>query len=71
MQRTAILVSQPARTHASPGWADVLGRAWEDLALSDDDRFLREGCDPVDVEWRLKRLERGRADRFGPLDPSA
>jgi hypothetical protein len=41
------------------------------MTLDADERFIRSACDLADLEWRLHRLERGRADRFGPLHPGA
>jgi len=37
--------------------------------LDDDDRFLHDARDLVDLEARLRRLERGRACRFDSLPP--
>ena len=71
MERTAILIRPAARRPAAAGWAASLRDAWDELTLTDDERWLREARDPADVEWRLKRLERGRAERFGRLDPLA
>jgi hypothetical protein len=71
MQRTATLIQQHARAPAVSGWCAWLRSIWKEFALSDDERFLCEARDPVEVEWRMKRLERGRSERFGPLDPSA
>jgi hypothetical protein len=71
MQRTAALIPQPAFAAAARGsrWATSLRRAWEDLTLDADERFLRGASDLSDMESRLRRLERGRAERFGPLHP--
>jgi hypothetical protein len=71
MQRTATLIPQPALAAAapSPRWVSWLRRAWADLTPDADERFLRGACDLADLEWRLRRLERGRAERFGPLHP--
>jgi hypothetical protein len=71
MQSAATLTRQPAGTVAVSRWGAWLRRAWDQLTLAEDERFLRAACDPVDLERRLRRLERGRADRFGPLDPHA
>lgn len=46
-----------------------LRRAWERFMRDEDSRFLGEARDLADLEGRLRRLERGRADRFGPLPP--
>jgi hypothetical protein len=71
MQRTATLTPQPGLAPAArgPRWATWLRRAWEDLTLDADERFLRGARDLADMECRLRRLERGRAERFGPLHP--
>jgi hypothetical protein len=71
MQRTATLTPQPAVTVAASRWVAWLRRAWVELTLDDDERFLRGARDPVELEWRLRRLERGREERFAPLDPHA
>jgi hypothetical protein len=71
MQRTANLTPQPVVMLAASRWGAWLRRAWGELTLDDDERFLRGASDPVDLEWRLRRLERGRAERFAPLDPHA
>ena len=71
MQRTTTLIPQPALAAAARGsrWATWLQRVWEDLTLDADERFLRGARDLADMEWRLRRLERGRAERFAPLHP--
>jgi hypothetical protein len=71
MQRTVTLIPQPAFAAATRGsrWAAWLQRIWENITLDADERFLRGACDLADLEWRLRRLERGRAERFGPLHP--
>ena len=71
MQRAATLIPQSAVTAAASRWLARLRHAWDALTLDDDERFLRAARDPVDLEWRLRRLERGRAERFAPLDPDA
>jgi hypothetical protein len=48
-----------------------LRRAWHQLTLDADERYLGAARDLPDLEWRLRRLERGRAERFAPLDPDA
>lgn len=53
----------------APRWPAWLRRAWAALARDDEDRELSEACDHADLERQLRRLERGRADRFGPLPP--
>jgi len=37
------------------------------LAAHDDPGLLSEARDLADLEQRLRRLERGRAERFAPL----
>ena len=71
MQRAATLIPQPAVAAASSCWLARLRQAWDALTLDDDERFPRAARDPVDLEWRLRRLERGRAERFAPLVPHA
>ena len=73
MQRTATPMPHPAVAVAVAAsvsrWATWLRRGWEELTLDGDERFIRGACDLADLEWRLQRLERGRAERFGPLHP--
>ena len=71
MQRTATLAPQPTFAAAArgPRWATWLRRIGENLTLDADERFLRAARDLADLESRLRRLERGRAERFGPLRP--
>jgi len=71
MQRTAILIRPSARRPAATDWLAWLKQAWAGHTLTDEERYLREARDPVEVEWRLKALERGRTGRFGRLDPHA
>ena len=77
MQRTATPMSLPAVAVAAvpaasaSRWAAWLRRVWDELTLDADERFIRGACDLADLEWRLQRLERGRAERFGPFDPDA
>jgi hypothetical protein len=40
---------------------DALGAAWHRLTLDPDERWLRGARDLVDLELRLKALERGGA----------
>jgi len=71
MQRTDTLIAHPPFAAAARGarWATWLRRVWEDLTLDADERFLRGASDLADMEVRLRRLERGRANRFAPLHP--
>ncbi|HEY1393399.1 MAG TPA: hypothetical protein VFV25_08470 [Methylibium sp.] len=71
MQRTAALNPQHAVAHATARLGAWLRHAWDELMLDADERFLRGARDLADLEWRLRRLERGRADRFAPLHPDA
>jgi hypothetical protein len=71
MQRTATLIPHPAVAVPASRWAERLRRVWKELTLDADERFLRGACDLADLECRLRRLERGRAERFGPFHPDA
>ena len=77
MQRTATPMSHPAVAVAAVAaafashWAAPLRRTWEALTLDADERFVRGARDLVDLERRLRRLERGCAERFGPFHPDA
>lgn len=44
-----------------------LRRAWAGAPVDPDEPWLAQATDHADLERRLKRLERGRPDRFGPL----
>lgn len=75
MQRTATLILHSALTAAATAVASRcaarLRCLWEELTMDADERFLRGAHDLADLEWRLQRLQRGRAERFGPLHPDA
>lgn len=71
MQRTAALHTQPAVTSTPSRWGAWLRRAWDEIALDVDERFLRGADDLAELERRLRRLERGRDDRFAQLHPLA
>jgi hypothetical protein len=74
MQRTAHLTRHPAADAVATlvsRWSAWQQRTWDALTLDDDERFLRGARDLADLERRLHRLERGRAERFGPLHPDA
>ena len=71
MQRTATLTPHPAVAVVASRWGAWLRHAWDELTLDADERFLRGARDLADLEWRLRRLERGRGERFGPLHPDA
>jgi hypothetical protein len=69
MLRTAPWIPTAAARAVRPCWGAWLRRAWERFMLDEDSRFLGEARDLADLEGRLRRLEQGRADRFGPLPP--
>ena len=77
MHHIATLTSRPAVALAGAVSACAsrceawLRGAWQELTLDADERFIRGARDLVDLELRLRRLERGRAERFGPLHPDA
>lgn len=71
MQPTATLIPHSVVATAASRWGAWLWHAWDELTLDADERFLRGAHDLADLEWRLRRLERGRAERFGPLHPDA
>lgn len=78
MQRSATLIPPAGvafidtKASATPGRLAAftlrLKRFWAELPLDRDERFLRDATDLADLEWRMKRVERGRIARFGPLD---
>lgn len=68
MQRAATLRLPSAVASAfGSRWLDWLRRAWAECHLDTDERFLRGATDLADLEQRLRRLERGRVERFAPL----
>jgi len=71
MQRTvATVMPQPLAVAARGSrWSAWLRRVWGDLTPDVDEHFLRGARDLADLERRLRRLERGHAERFGPLHP--
>lgn len=74
MQRTAHLPRHPAAdalATLAARWSAWLQRSRDALTLDDDERFIRAASDLADLERRLRQLERGRAERFGPLHPDA
>lgn len=74
MQRTINLTRHPgadAVATLASRWSAWQQRLWDALTLDDDERFIRAARDLADVERRLQRLERGRAERFGPLHRDA
>ena len=62
-------------TAAAAGWVlqakDRLLRSWQLLGLDADERYLRQASDLADLELRLRRVARGRLERFGPIHPGA
>lgn len=72
MPSTAVTSPNAATTHTDtrPRWRARLRGAWTRLTLSDEERFLHGASSLADLEARLRRLERGREDRFGPLPPT-
>ena len=71
MQRTATLTRQAAIAVNTSRLGAWLRHAWDELMLDSDERFLRGARDLADLEWRLRRLERGRPERYAPLHPDA
>lgn len=71
MHRTLTFTPHPAAAVAAFRWRAWLRHAWDALTLDADERFLHGACDLADLERRQRCLERGRAERFGPLDPHA
>jgi len=74
MQRTATPMPHLAAALVAASasrWAARLRRMWEELTMDADERFLRGARDLADLELRLRRLERGRAERFSPFHPDA
>lgn len=69
MPSTAIPSTIAAAAPVAPRWGAWLRRTWDRFSLSDDERFLHDARDLADLEARLRRLEQGRASRFGPLPP--
>ena len=67
MQRTARWIPTATATGELLRWGAWLRRVGQRLVLDDEQRFLCEARDLADLESRLRRLERGRADRFGSL----
>jgi hypothetical protein len=55
------LLAASAAEALRQAWQDA-GRAWQRLTLDADERYLRDACDLVDLEQRLKRLDTGRAE---------
>lgn len=67
MRRTAALSPRSAVIDVASRWRASLQSLWDALAQDDDERFLCEAWDLADLERRLRRLEQGRMERFGPL----
>ena len=56
-----------ALAHLRRRCASWLRRAWAGACVDPDEPWLAQATDHADLERRLKRLERGRPDRFAPL----
>jgi hypothetical protein len=69
MLRIALLIPNASVPAVVCRWGAKLRHAWQQLTRDDDGRFLCEARDLADLEGRLRRLERGRVERFGPLPP--
>jgi hypothetical protein len=69
MLRIALLIPSASTPAVVSRWGAKLRHAWQQLTLDDDERFLCEARDLADLESRLRRLERGRVERFRPLPP--
>ena len=67
MQRTATLFPKSTVTGAASRWRAWLLSLEDAFTRDDDERFLCEAWDLADLERRLRRLEQGRRERFGPL----
>lgn len=70
MLRTIRWIPRPAVEGVVPRWGAWLRRVWDERGVDDDERLLREARDLADLERRLRRQERGRPERFGPLPPT-
>ncbi|MFG6456290.1 hypothetical protein [Roseateles sp. BYS96W] len=67
MLRTArrpLIIAIPLPRRRFGAWLRGVCAWW---AAGDDERFLHDAVDIADLERRLRQLERGRDDRFGPL----
>ena len=72
MQRIATLSPPPAIVFTLAARLQAwLQRRWQQLTLDDDERYIRGASDLADLEYRQRRVARGRIERFGPLDPGA
>jgi hypothetical protein len=68
MQRSATLrLPATSAGAAASRWWDRLRRAWKDSHLDADECYLRGAADLAELEQRLRRLERGRGERFAAL----
>ena len=67
MQTTATRFPRLALIGSTSRWGGWLLQQWHGLARDDDEGFLCEALDLADLERRLRRLERGRLERFGAL----
>lgn len=69
MLHTALSRPGIAAAAAALRWPAWLGRTWAAMTADDVAPLLGQACSHADLERRLRRLERGRPDRFGPLPP--
>lgn len=69
MPHTAVLARRAVAAGVVLRWAAWLRRSWDQCEPGDDERGLGEARDLADLEARLRRRERGRAERFAPLAP--
>lgn len=67
MQRTAHVPAIPPSAALLGRWLQHLVQAWRRGTMNTDECHLAAACDLADLEQRLRRVERGRDDRFGPL----
>ncbi len=65
--RRPLIIAIPLPRRRWGAWLRCV-RVW--WAAGDDERFLCDAADIVDLERRLRLLERGRGDRFRPLPPA-
>ncbi|WP_157255893.1 hypothetical protein [Pelomonas sp. Root1217] len=67
MQRTVTLFPKSAVTGSTSRLGAWLLTLRDAFTRDDDERLLCEARDLADLERRLRRLEQGRTERFGPL----
>lgn len=69
MRHTALSRPGVAAVAVALRWPALLSRLWAAMTANDAEQMAGRACDLADLERRLRRLERGRPDRFGPLPP--